>query len=40
MAGKSRMFWKVRAMPSWVILWRFRPSSDFPRKRMSPSVAR
>ena len=29
---KSRMFWKVRAMPSSTIWWGFLPSMDLPRR--------
>ena len=35
----SRMFWKVRAIPSWVILKRFILDRGRPSKRISPLVA-
>ncbi len=33
------MFWKVRAMPSLVILWRFIFASGVPSSRTWPDVA-
>ena len=36
---KSRMFWKVRAMPSLVMSWRFSFASGCPSKRIWPLVA-
>ena len=35
---KSRMFWKVRAMPRLVMACFFRPARGWPSKRTSPEV--
>ena len=35
-----RMFWNVRAIPSWMILYLGSPVRDRPWKRTSPEVGR
>ena len=37
-SGKSRMFWNVRAMPIWLILWDLTPAISVPLNRMVPDV--
>ena len=39
-SGKSRMFWNVRAMPSWLILCGLVPAISWPLKRIVPDGRR
>ena len=40
MSANRRMFWKVLAIPAWVIWWRLRRRICWPANRTVPSVGR